>query len=107
MVLNCRLIPAIPCGCGHDTRFEVADRWNVVCHCVSITAMSLPTHITLVMLHYHRYSGLVFGSPVLATEHLAMNCMYSMPLKFSLMNNVTESTYTRLVLPEHKDICVS
>ena len=45
MVLNCRLFLASPCWSGHDTLFEAADRWNVVCHCVSIAATSLPAHI--------------------------------------------------------------
>ena len=62
MVLNCQLFLASPCRCSHDTRFEAADGGNVICHCVSIAAMSLLTHISLVMLHYHCYSGLVYGS---------------------------------------------
>ena len=45
MVLNYRLFPASPCGVSHDTRFEAADEGNVICHCVSIAAMSLPAHI--------------------------------------------------------------
>ena len=44
MVLNCCLFLASPCG-GHDTRFEAADGGNVICHCVSIAATLLPTHI--------------------------------------------------------------
>ena len=45
MILKCRLLPASPCGCGHDTCIEAADRANVVCHGVSIAATSLPAHI--------------------------------------------------------------
>ena len=65
MVLNSRLFPPSPFGYSHDTRLEVADGGNVICHCVSIAAMPLPTHISFIMLHYHRYSGLMYGSPVI------------------------------------------
>ena len=41
-----------------------ADRANVVCHGVWIAATALQPILSIVMLHYHHHSGLVYCSPV-------------------------------------------
>ena len=76
MVLNGRLFLASPCGCSHDTRFDVADGVNVVCHCVSIAVLSLPTILSLVMLNYHCHSGLMYGSLVMLHYHRHSGLVY-------------------------------
>ena len=54
------------------------DRANLVCHCVWIAAMALQPILCLGMLHYHRYSELVYCSPE-SDDHVKSGVLWHTP----------------------------
>ena len=68
MVLNCRLFPPSPCGCGHDTCLDAVDGAMLSGTVRVYQRRHCPPIFSLVMLHYHRHSGLMYGSPVLISS---------------------------------------
>ena len=75
MVLNSRHFPESTCGCGH----------YVVLRCRQVRLSSVIVYqqqrrhcqpkLRPVMLHYHRYSGLVYGSPDYMVK-VYLNCCH-------------------------------